>query len=291
MAVVTVIFFLFRMVPGDPAALLAGATSTEKEIQAMRIQLGLDRPLLVQYAQHMLELARGELGYSYTFKGDPLPYIVVRLPATFALMGMGTMLTILIGLPGGMIAAVYSNRLPDLIISFVIVSLLAMPNFWLGLVMMAFFSVELGWLPSFGFTGWLSLIMPSIALSSRLIALVARTTRGVMLDELHKDYVRTARSKGLDNIAIILRHVLKNTLIPTVTVIGLQMGYLLGGSVVLERLFSWPGIGDLMINAIGARDYPLVEAITLLYVAGFLVINLVIDTLYTLINPRLRHAG
>ena len=289
LTVVTIIFFLFRAVPGDPAALLAGATATREEIQAIRVTLGLDRPLYVQYARHLAELARGQFGYSVTFKGDPLPYIVERLPATFALMGAGILMTIVLGLPAGMVAAVSHNRLPDVAISFAVVGLLAIPNFWLGLVLMAFFSVQLRWLPSFGFTGWLSLIMPTIALAARLIALVARTTRGVMLDELRKDYVRTAKSKGLGGRAVVLHHVLKNTLIPTVTVIGLQMGYLLGGSVVVERLFAWPGIGDLMINAIGARDYTLVEAITLLYVMGFLLVNLVVDVLYVFINPRIRY--
>ncbi|HEX2481670.1 MAG TPA: ABC transporter permease, partial [Methylomirabilota bacterium] len=146
------------------------------------------------------------------------------------------------------------------------------------------------WLPSFGFTGLASLVMPTIALAARLVALVARMTRGVMLDELAKDYVRTARAKGLDTPAVVARHVLRNALIPTVTVIGLQTGYLLGGSVVVERLFAWPGVGDLMINAIGARDHTLVQAITILFVVGFLLINLVVDVLYMLINPRLRHA-
>jgi len=195
-----------------------------------------------------------------------------------------------IGLPAGVLAAVYQDRWPDYLLSFIVVGLLAVPNFWLGLMLIVAFSVQLGWLPSFGFTGWASLIMPTLALAARLIALVARMTRGVMLEELRKDYVRTAYAKGLDGRLVIVRHVLRNALIPTVTVIGLQMGYLLGGSVVVERIFAWPGIGDLIVNAVGARDYTLVQAITLLFVFGFLLINLAVELLYQVINPRLRHA-
>jgi ABC-type dipeptide/oligopeptide/nickel transport system permease component len=170
------------------------------------------------------------------------------------------------------------------------VGLLAIPNFWLGLMLIVALSVDRGWLPSFGFTGWTSLVMPTLALAARLVALVARMTRGVMLEELAKDYVRTAHAKGLATGVIVGRHILRNALIPTVTVIGLQAGYLLGGSVVVERLFAWPGVGDLMVNAVGARDYTLVQTITILFVLGFLLINLAVDVLYVLIDPRLRRA-
>jgi ABC-type dipeptide/oligopeptide/nickel transport system permease component len=157
-------------------------------------------------------------------------------------------------------------------------------------VLISVFSVDLGWLPSFGFEGWRSVIMPGLALAARLIALVARLTRGVMIEELRKDYVRTARAKGLPFRTVVLRHVLRNVLIPTMTVIGLQTGYLLGGSIVIERLFAWPGIGDLLINAVGLRDYNLIQAITVLFTVGFLLVNLIVDILYMAVNPRLRHA-
>jgi ABC-type dipeptide/oligopeptide/nickel transport system permease component len=163
------------------------------------------------------------------------------------------------------------------------------PNFWVGMLLIALLSVEMGWLPAFGLTGAASLVMPTLALSARLIALVARMTRGVVIEELRKDYVRTARAKGLDARTVLSRHVLRNAMIPTVTVIGLQAGYLLGGSVVVERLFAWPGLGDLLLNAVSVRDYTLVQGIALFFVVGFLLINLVVELLYTLINPRLRH--
>jgi ABC-type dipeptide/oligopeptide/nickel transport system permease component len=278
------------MVPGDEATLMAGATASQADIELLRARLGLDRPLPEQYATRLAGLVRGDFGYSSTFRGNPLPHVLARLPATLLLMATAITLTVLLGLPAGVLGAVRQNHWPDYLLSLVVVGLLAIPNFWLGLMLIVALSVDRGWLPSFGFTGWASLVMPTFALAARLVALVARMTRGVMLEELAKDYVRTAHAKGLAAGAVVVRHVLRNALIPTVTVIGLQMGYLLGGSVVVERLFAWPGVGDLMVNAVGARDYTLVQAITLLFVSGFLLINLAVDVLYMLINPRLRRA-
>ncbi|MDE2792940.1 MAG: ABC transporter permease [Paracoccaceae bacterium] len=289
-AVATIIFFLFSLVPGDQAAYLAGPGSTQAEIDKLRESLGLNDPLLVQYFRHVTGLLRGDFGTSEVFKSDPLPFILERIPATLALTAAAIGLTILIGIPAGLISAMFHTRVPDLAISVSVVALLAVPNFWLGLLLLSFFSVQLGWLPSFGFSEPAALILPSLALAARLIALVARMTRGVTIDELGKDYVRTARSKGLSRTAILLKHVLRNVMIPTLTVIGLQTGYLLGGSVVIERLFAWPGIGDLMINAIGQRDYAVAQAVTILFVIAFLVINLVVELLYVLINPRMRAA-
>jgi ABC-type dipeptide/oligopeptide/nickel transport system permease component len=287
--VVTILFLIFQLVPGDPAVLMAGPMATEAQITAIRHAVGLDQPIYVQYWQHISGLLTGDLGYSLTYKGSPLHEILARVPATLALTGASILLTVVVGIPAGILAALYRNRTADLAISLSVVGLLAMPNFWLGLVLISYLSVKLGWLPSFGFDHWSAVIMPAIALAARLIALVARMTRSVMIEELRKDYVRTARAKGLRNHTVLIRHVLRNTLIPTVTVIGLQAGYLLGGAIVIERLFSWPGIGDLLINAVGLRDYNLVQGITLLFVVGFLLINLLTDLLYMAINPRLRH--
>jgi ABC-type dipeptide/oligopeptide/nickel transport system permease component len=287
--VITILFVIFKSVPGDEATMVAGATATQAEIDQIRVQLGLDQPLLKQYATHMGSLLTGDLGYSSTFRGNPLPYVLERVPATLALTAASILLTILIGIPAGVTAAANQGRWPDMVISSAVIGLLAIPNFWLGMVLIAVLSVELNWLPSFGAAGALSLIMPTIALSARLIALVARMTRGVVIEEMRKDYVRTARSKGLSAKATLSHHVLRNALIPTVTVIGLQAGYLLGGSVVVERLFSWPGIGDLLLAAINVRDYTLVQGIALLFVAGFLLINLIVEILYVFINPRMRY--
>jgi ABC-type dipeptide/oligopeptide/nickel transport system permease component len=269
---------------------MAGATASRADIELLRARLGLDRPLVEQYAARVAGLVRGDFGYSPTFRGNPLPHVLARIPATLVLLAAAIALTVVVGVPAGVLGAVRHDGWPDYVVSLLVVGLLAIPNFWLGLMLIAGLSVDRGWLPSFGFTGWASLVMPTLALAARLVALVARMTRGVMLEELAKDYVRTAHAKGLTAARVIGRHVLRNALIPTVTVIGLQAGYLLGGSVVVERLFAWPGVGDLMINAIGARDYTLVQAVTLLFVAGFLLINLAVDVLYVLINPRLRRA-
>lgn len=288
--VVTLLFVIFKTIPGDEATLMAGATATQAEIDATRRQLGLDRPVLVQYADRLIGLAHGDLGFSSTFRGNPLPRIIERVPATLALTACAIGLTILLGIPGGVAAAALHNRWPDLAISSIVVALLAVPNFFLGLLLIAAFSVELRWLPSFGFDGALSLVMPTLALSARLIAVIARLTRGLVIEEQRRDYVRTALAKGLSGTRVLCRHVLRNALVPIITAIGLEAGYLLGGSVVVERLFAWPGIGDLLLNAVAVRDYPLVQGITILFVVGFLLINLLVELLFVLANPRLRDA-
>ena len=288
--VVTILFLIFKAVPGDEATLVAGATATQAEIEHVRAQLGLDRPLLAQYLGHVAGLAHGDFGYSTTFRGNPLPYILARIPATALLTASAILLTIVIGIPAGVAAASMQDRWPDLAISGGVIAFLAVPNFWFGMMLIAAFSVGLHWLPSFGMHGAASLVMPTLALAARLIAIVARLTRGLVIEEMRKDYVRTARAKGLSRRRALWRHVLRNALIPTITAIGLEAGYLLGGSVVIERLFAWPGIGDLLLNAIGNRDYTLVQGITVLFVLGFLLINMVVDILFVLVNPRLRHA-
>lgn len=290
LGVVTILFLIFKSVPGDEAAFVAGATATQVEIEATRVRLGLDQPLVVQYARHVAGLLTGDFGYSSTFRGNPLPHVLSRLPATLVLAACAIGLTILFGIPSGVIAAANRNRWPDYAISFVVVALLAVPNFWLGMLLISWLSVSLGWLPSFGAAGPLSLIIPTLALAARLIALVARMTRGVVIEEMRKDYVRTAAAKGLARPVILRRHVLRNVMIPTVTVIGLQAGYLLGGSVVIERLCAWPGIGDLLLSAVSVRDYTLVQAIVLIFVLSFMLINIAVELIYRFVNPRLRYA-
>jgi len=287
-AVVTILFIIFQFIPGDEATLVAGATATQSEIRQVRHQLGLDRPILVQYGVRLGELAHADLGYSPTFRGNPLPRILERVPATLLLTASAITLAVVAGVPAGLFAAFFVNGWPDFAISAAVVGLLAVPNFWLGMMLIALFAVQLHWLPSIGLNGPLTLIMPTVALAARLIALIGRITRGVVIEEMRKDYVRTARAKGLSDRVTLVRHVLPNALIPIVTVIGLQTGYLLGGSVVVERLFDWPGIGDLLLTAVGLRDYTLVQGITIIFVVGFLLINLAVELLYRLINPRLR---
>jgi ABC-type dipeptide/oligopeptide/nickel transport system permease component len=290
LGVVTILFLIFKAVPGDEATLAAGITSTQAEIENMRRSLGLDRSLAEQYIRHVWGLLQGDFGYSSSFRGNPLNPILDRVPMTLLLMASSIGVTVLVGVPAGIAAGATQGRWPDLVISSVVIALLAVPNFWLGLLMIAVLSVEWRLLPSFGADTWAALVIPTLALAARLIALVARLTRGLVIEEMRKGYVRTARAKGLRGPAILSRHVLRNVLIPVVTVIGLQAGYLLGGSVVVERLCAWPGIGDLLLGGVGVRDYTLIQAITLFFVMGFLLINLAVEILYRLINPRLRHA-
>ena len=288
LGVVTVLFIVFKSVPGDEATMIAGATATQAEINVVRHQLGLDRPLLLQYSHRVRGLLHGDLGYSATFRANPLPRILERVPATLLLTLSAIVVTILIGVPAGVVAARFQHGAPDVAVTAGIVALLAVPNFWLGMMLIALLSVQLHWLPSIGMAGPASLVMPTMALSARLIALVGRLTRGVVIEERRKDYVRTAYAKGLSVSRVMYRHVLRNALIPIVTVLGLEAGYLLGGSVVVERLFAWPGIGDLLLTAVGLRDYTLVQGITVLFVIGFLLINLLVEVFYRMINPRLR---
>ena len=288
--VVTLLFVIFKAIPGDEAALMAGATATQAEIEITRRQLGLDRPVILQYVTRVGGLVRGDLGYSSMFRGNPLPRIAERVPATVLLTACAIALTVVIGIPAGVTAAAFHGRWPDLALSSGVVAFLAVPNFWIGMMLIAVFSVGLRWLPGFGFTGAASLIMPTLALAARLIALIARLTRGLVIDEMRRNYVRTALAKGLTPNAALWRHVLRNALVPTVTAIGLEAGTLLGGSVVVERLFAWPGIGDLLLNAVAVRDYTVVQGITVLFVVGFLLINMAVDVVAAIINPRLRHA-
>ena len=288
LGVVTILFVIFKTVPGDEATMVAGATATQAEIDIVRHQLGLDRPLLVQYADHVAGLLHGDLGYSATFRANPLPRILERVPATLLLTVAAIAVTVLVGIPAGIVAAFFQHRWPDLVVSASVIALLAVPNFWLGMMLIALLAVQLHWLPSLGLTGAASLIMPTLALAARLIALVGRLARGVIIEEQRKDYVRTAYAKGLATPRVMVHHVLRNALIPVVTVVGLETGYLLGGSIVVERLFAWPGIGDLLLTAVSLRDYTLVQGITVLFVVGFLLINLLVEMLYRLINPRLR---
>lgn len=277
------------MVPGDEATLMAGATASQADIELLRARLGLDRPLVKQYATRLVGLARGDFGYSSTFRGNPLPHVLARLPATLLLMGAAIALTVALGLPAGVLAAVRQNRWPDYLLSLLVVGLLAIPNFWLGLMLIVALSVDRGWLPSFGFTGWASLVMPTLALAARLVALVARMTRGVMLEELAKDYVRTARAKGVRERAVVYRHALKNAMIPILTVFGLEFGYNLGGAVLTETVFSLPGAGRLIVEGIFARDYPVVQGAMLVVATTFVLVNLLTDLAYALVDPRIRY--
>jgi len=288
--VVTLVFFIFRLVPGDVARIVAGERATEEEVALIREQMGLNDPIHVQYARYLWGLAHGDLGRSLTYRRQVLDEIISRVPATLELALAGIGVSVIIGVGTGIISAVKRNTIYDYTSMVAAISGVCVPNFWLGLLLIMIFSVSLGWLPTGGRGGLKFLILPTVALSARLIAIIARLTRSTMLEVISGDYVRTARAKGLNERVILARHALRNAMIPLVTIVGLQFGSLLAGSIVVETVFAWPGMGSLLINAVNSRDYPMVQGITLVYTIAFMVVNLLTDLSYGFLDPRVRLA-
>lgn len=288
--VVTLLFVLFRLLPGDPAQLIAGLTASAAEIARVRHQLGLDRPLWVQYGVFLAQAVQGNLGQSISYGLPVTTVVAAHLAPTVELTVSSIVLTVVLGIPAGILSAVRPRGLVGYASTLVSVVFLAVPNFWLGLLLVEWLSVKTHVLPAVGWGGPASLVLPTLAIAARLVALVARMTRSSMLDVSFEDYVRTARAKGLSASRVLLRHMLKPTLPPVITVIGLQAGYLLGGALVIEVLFAIPGIGQLMVTGVATRDYPLVQGITLFYVAAFMLINLLVDISYGWLDPRVRYA-
>ena len=288
--VVTLVFFIFRLVPGDVARIVAGERATEEEVALIREQMGLNDPIHGQYARSLWGLARGDLGRSLTYRRQVLDEIVSRVPATLELALAGIGVSVIIGVSTGIISAVKRNTIYDYTSMAAAISGVCIPNFWLGLLLIMIFSVSLGWLPTGGRGGLKFLILPTIALSARLIAIIARLTRSTMLEVISGDYIRTARAKGLSERIILARHALRNAMIPLVTIVGLQFGSLLAGSIVVETVFAWPGMGSLFINAVNTRDYPMVQGITLVYTIAFMLVNLFTDLSYGFLDPRVRLA-
>ncbi len=290
LGIVTLIFVVFRLVPGDPALIVAGPNSTQAQVEAIRHDLGLDRPLYVQYGRFLRDLARGDMGTSLSLRVPVTAVVLGRLPATLALMIASLLVTIALAVPSGVIAAVRPHGLLAQVITGASVLVLSIPNFLLGMLLIEYLAVRVRLLPPAGTGGLSFLIMPTLAIAARLIALVSRTTRASVMEILSEDYVRTARAKGLTAHTVFYRHALQPAMVPIITMIGLQAGYLLGGSIVVETLFAYQGLGQAMITAVSLRDYFLVQGITVVYVAGFLLINLLVDLSYALFDPRVRYA-
>lgn len=282
-------FVLLRMVPGDPARLILPENAPQAEVLRMRKLLGLDEPLHVQYYLYMRDLARADFGTSFQYSVPAIELVVERLPQTIRLSLSAIALTVALAVPAGIVAAVRRQTLFDFGAMLAAIFGQSVPNFWLGLMLILLFSVNMQWLPVSGASSWLHYVLPTITLAAYLMALVARLTRSSMLEVLRQDYVRTARAKGLAQRVVLWRHALKNAAIPIVTVVGMQIGTLLGGAVVTETIFNWPGIGKLVIEAIWRRDYPIVQAVLLLSAFAFVAINLVVDLLYTYLDPRIRY--
>ncbi|MDR7543191.1 MAG: ABC transporter permease [Armatimonadota bacterium] len=287
---ISVIVFVFiRLIPGDPAELMASQWATKKDIELIRHAWGLDRPLHVQYLVFLWNLARGDLGRSVVSNTPVTREIRERYPYTIQLAVASMAVAIAVGTAAGVISAVRPYALTDNLSMVLALLGVSTPGFWMGLMMMLLFAVILGWLPATGAGTIGHLVMPAATLGFAAAGILARQTRSSMLDVLRQEYIFTARAKGLREAAVIGRHGLKNALIPVVTVVGLQFGTLLGGSVVIESVFAWPGMGRLLVDAIMTRDYPVIQAAVLLFATTFAVINLAVDLLYGYLDPRIRY--
>jgi peptide/nickel transport system permease protein len=288
--VITLVFLLIHLVPGDPVEAMLGESATPADQEALRHSLGLDQPLFTQWWQYITNLAHGNLGQSLYTKEPISDMLLERFPATLELAFFGLLVAVLLALPLGSIAALRKDSVYDhgaMVFSLLGVSI---PNFWLGPMLILLFSLTLGWLPVSGRENWLSLILPAITLGTALSAILARMVRSTLLEVLNEDYIRTARAKGLGESGVILHHALRNASLPIITVLGLQLGTLLGGAVITEIIFSWPGIGQLTIESIQRRDYPVVQACILLISLSYVLVNTLTDILYAWLDPRVRYS-
>lgn len=286
--VVTVTFFLLRLT-GDPVTLLLPLDASPQAIAAFRTRLGLDQPLGTQYLRYLQSLVRGDFGVSLRFDLPAFDLFAGRYPATLQLVVWSVVCAIVLGVPTGVLAATFRGSKLDGGLMALAALGQAIPGFYLGLMLMLVLSVQLGWLPTGGRGTWRHLVMPVFVLSGYLIALIARMTRSSCLEVMRLDFVRTARAKGLAQAAVLFKHVLKNALIPVVTLIGLQVGTLFSGAVVTETIFSWPGIGRLAIDAIYSRDFPVVQVVVILSAATFVLVNVLVDLVYVALDPRIRY--
>jgi peptide/nickel transport system permease protein len=262
----------------------------ESAVEELNRQLGLREPLVVQYGLFLRSVVRGDFGQSFQYRAPALTVVLERLPATVQLSFVAMLVTVSIGVSLGILAAVRRGTRYDVAGMILAVLGQSLPNFWLGIMLILFFGVALRWLPTSGFSGWTSLILPGITLAAFPTALVARLTRSSMLEILHRDYIRTGRAKGLPERRVLMRHALRNAAIPVLTVLGLQIGALLGGAVITESVFAWPGMGKLIVDAIFFRDFPVVQTVLILSATVFVAINLAVDLLYTVIDPRIRYS-
>ena len=287
--VATVVFVMARLLPGDPARVIAGVLASPEDVEHIRRQMGLDQPLLVQYGYFMGSLLRLDLGTSAHTNAPVVEEIGSRLPYTVELAVLAVAIAITVGLLAGVAAAVRRNTMLDLVISSFSVFGVSMPVYWLGLMMIIVFAIYLHVLPAAGADEPTSIVMPAVTLALFSLALIARMTRSSMLEVLGQDYVRTARAKGAPFRLVVFRHALRNALLPIMTVVGLQFGALLGGAVVTETVFAWPGVGRLLIDSIFFRDYPVVQGLVLMFGTTFIVINLLVDLLYAYVDPRIHY--
>ena len=288
--IVALFVFLFvHLLPGDPARLAAGVDATPETVELVRKDLGLDKPLPQQFVRFLDGVIHWDFGTSLRTKRSVADEIGDRFMPTFWLTVWSMVWSVIIGMAIGIVSAVFRNRSPDRIGMTLAVSGISFPAFALGMVLMQIFSVQLGWLPTVGADTWKHYILPSVTLGAAVAAIMARFTRSSFVDILGEDYIRTARAKGLDETRVVIKHGMRNALIPVVTMMGLQFGFLLGGSIVVEKVFNWPGLGRLLVDAVDMRDYKVIQALVLLFSLEFILINLIVDVLYGVINPTIRY--
>lgn len=285
---ITVIVFIVLNIAGDPVALMLPDTASFAEIEAMREKMGYNDPIFVQYWRFLSNALRGDFGLSYHYGVPALEVVMERVPATVTLALSAMAVSLLIGIPAGIISAVKRNSFTDTIIRSLALLGQCVPAFWLGIMMMLLFAVKLKWLPTSGFETWSALVMPAVTLGVFTAATITRMLRSNMIEILSKEYIDVAKAKGLKGYVVVMKHAFKNALSSVLTVIGLQIASLLGGSVITETVFAWPGIGRLLVQSINNSDFMVVEVIVILMATTFVVVNFIVDVLYCIINPRIR---
>lgn len=297
--VVTITFVLTRMIPGGPAAQMLGPQASPDAIATMRVKMGLDEPMLTQYINYLVGILHGNFGYSYSYSGPVMPIILSRLPSTLSITLTGLVLALLVGVPIGVVSAVRQNTIFDYVFMVLALVGVSMPIFWLGLMLVLTFSVNLGWLPAMGM-GAMSkgvwdvishMILPCFCLATIPAATFARITRSSMLETINGEYIKALRARGIKESKIIWKHALKNALPPIVTVLGLQLASAFAGAILTETIFSWPGLGTLIVNAVNGRDYSLIQGVVLFSAVVFVFVNLVVDIVYMVINPKVNFEG
>jgi peptide/nickel transport system permease protein len=289
--VACVTFLVLRLVPGDPARLMVPPGTSEKVVDSLRQELGTDQPLIVQFGRFLGGLLQGDLGESFRQGRPVLELVLDALPATLALATTTMLTAVLVAVPLGIVAAYRSGGILDRVILIFSLAGQSVPNFWLGVMLVLVFAIRLQWFPAIGMGGPRSIVLPTLTLALILVAILVRTVRQSMLEALNEDYVRTARAKGMPETKVVLVHALKNAAIPLVTILGLQVGFVLGGAFVVELIFDWPGVGLLALEAIDTRDFPVVQGVVILVAAVFTFANLAVDIAYAYLNPRVRLGG
>ncbi len=290
MFIISIFIFMFiHLLPGDPAKNLAGLEAPPEQVEAIREEHGLNDPLIVQYVNYMGDLLTGDLGYSIKSDMPVSELIAGRMPNTLKLVFAGMLWAPIIGILLGIISAISRGKFLDHLTMFGAITGLSLPGFWVGLMLIQLFSVQLGWLPTGGMDSWKSLIMPSFSMGIGIMAVLARYSRSSMLETLKEDYIRTARAKGQKEKMVMFAHAFRNSLIQIVTILGLQIGGLLSGTVITENIYAIPGIGRLLLDSIQFRDYPTIQALLMLFALQYVAINLIVDLLYGVINPKIRY--